>query len=190
MKTKYTGMRKFDIQHFASDDGNDGGSTEKQFTQEDMNDLAKKVRGEEKRKYAAAEKALKDSYEEDISNLNESLKAEKTKVADYDNVKQQLEEANGKITEFNSEKESAELADKLKELGVKSDRVEAFSKLIGEDKTEEALKKTLEDFPEFKASATTPKWSTEGNPNGAGAAKDKPMTMREALEQKMNNNNE
>ncbi|KGL45407.1 hypothetical protein EP56_07570 [Listeriaceae bacterium FSL A5-0209] len=185
---KYKGMRKFDIQHFADGgEGSDGGSDEKQFTQKDMNDLAARVRGEEKRKHGVTEQALKDGYEDDITKLNDALNTEKQKVADYDTIKQQLEEANGKITAYTSEQESAELASKLKELGVKGDRVEAFSKLIGEDKSDEALTKVLDDFPEFKAT-TTPKWSPDGNPNSGAAGNDKPLTMREALEQKMNNN--
>ncbi|MBC2303384.1 hypothetical protein [Listeria booriae] len=157
---------------------------EKQFTQEDMNELAKKVRGEEKRKYTASEQSLKDGYEDDIKKLNDDLKAEKLKVADYDTIKQQLEEANTKILEFNSEKESAELASKLKDIGVKEDRIEAFSKLVGEDKSDDALAKVLEDFPEFKAT-TTPKWSPEGNanvekPDGSDVA-NKIFEQRQAL---------
>lgn len=160
-------------------------NVEKQFTQEDMNELAKKVRGEEKRKYTASEQSLKDSYEEDIKKLNDDLKAEKLKVADYDTIKQQLDEANGKITAFNSEKESAELNSKLKELGVKDDRVEAFSKLLGEDKSEEALTKALEDFPEFKATTPPPKWSPDGNPSAGNpndlSAADKLIAQQQAL---------
>ncbi|MBC1491401.1 hypothetical protein HCI99_06140 [Listeria booriae] len=135
-------------------------NNEKQFTQEDMNELAKKVRGEEKRKYTASEQALKESYEEDVKKLNDDLKAEKQKTSDYDNLKQKFDEANEKIANFSKEQEHAELAGKLKELGVKEDRIDAFSKLLSEDKSDEALAKALEDYPEFKVAETPPKWST------------------------------
>ncbi|MBC2318777.1 hypothetical protein [Listeria booriae] len=150
-------------------------NSEKQFTQEDMNELAKKVRGEEKRKYNTLEQALKDSYEEDVKKLTDDLKAEKQKVADFDNLKQQLEDANGKIATFSKDRENAELAGKLKELGVKDERIEAFSKLVGDDKTDEALAKVLEEFPEFKTNAAPPKWSTGDTTKG----NDKDMTVEQ-----------
>lgn len=150
-------------------------SEEKTFTQEEVNSIVKGRLADIEKKNEVYINSLKDEHQQEISGLNDKLSALtdengqlKDKALKVDELQSKLTETEGKVAEFTAKEEQALFNSKLTEKGVKQERLEAFSKLLGDDKSDEAIQGLIEQFPEWmtpsEGEQQKPRLVTEGNP--------------------------
>lgn len=168
MKNKRTLPLPLNIQYFAGED--------KTFTQEELNDIVSTRVSTVERKHDAYVKSLEQSHDEALSAEKTKVESLTTQLSEAQEASKQVESLNaellevkGQVSAFTVEKEKAAFNSKLKGIGVREERYEAFSKLLGDDKSDEALNKVLEDFPEFKVQEDNkaPRFGAAGNYTGA-----------------------
>ncbi|RPF54741.1 hypothetical protein [Abyssicoccus albus] len=114
--------------------------TNAQFTQEDMNKLAAKIRREEKERY---EKAKQDAEEE----------ARKKELEENEQYKELLEDANKTIEELKREKSERQrsdyIVDKLSEKKLTPEQIKRYSKYVtgqSEEELNESIESVYQDF--------------------------------------------
>lgn len=142
---------KFDIQHFAE------GGEEKKFTQAELDEIVKNRVAAEKRKSSGEIETLNSAHEEEITKLNDQIKQLNEQVSEHESSEKALkklqkekDEAESKLDEYVQKEQTAEWHGKLKESGVKEDRLEAFTKLFGdEERTDDNIAKYIEQYPEW-----------------------------------------
>ena len=111
-----------------------------QFTQDDMNKLAAKIRREEKERY---EKAKQDAEEE----------ARKKELEENEQYKELLEDANKTIEDLKREKADRERSDyivkQLSDKGLTNEQVERYSKYVhgqSEEELNSSIESVYQDF--------------------------------------------
>lgn len=160
---------------------------DKTFTQQEVDSIVKGRLADLTKKHDAYIRSLQEEHQEELVKASEeleTLKSEngqlKDKALKVDELNQKLSEAEEKVHEFTLKEETAAFHGQLKELGVKEDRLDAFSKLLGEDKTEESIKALTEQFPEWLATTEEPKPSIVigGNPQGTEPSNTDPFAAK------------
>ena len=159
---------------------------EKTFTQDEVNSIVKGRIADTEKRHEVYLQSIKDEHQSELAKLNDqiaNLTTEngqlKDKALKVDELTTKLADAESKVAEFTTKEEMATFNAKLKELGIKEERLEAFGKLLGDDKSDEAIKALTEQLPEWVKTEDkgTPSIVVGGNPNAGAKAEYNLATM-------------